>query len=137
MKTTTAAAAFLASRDFILEHRTNYDAAVRGFTWPTHEHFNWALDYFDGIASGNDRPALHIVDKEGTETIRSFAELSTASNRVANFLRSLGARRGDCLLLMLGNEVALWETLLAAIKLGVICDTGNDAADDQRSSGPR
>lgn len=35
-------------------------------------------------------------------------------------LRGLGARRGDCLLLMLGNEVALWETLLAAIKLGVI-----------------
>ena len=72
------------------------------------------------IAAGNDRPALHIVEEDGTETIRSFAELSAASNRVANFLRSLGARRGDCLLLMLGNEVALWETLLAAIKLGVV-----------------
>ena len=120
MNTTTAAAAFLASRDFILEHRTNYDAAVRGFAWPVHEHFNWALDYFDGIAASNDRPALYIVGEDGTETIRSFAELSAASNRVANFLRSLGARRGDCLLLMLGNEVALWETLLAAIKLGVI-----------------
>ena len=120
MNTTTAAAAFLASRDFILKYRTDYETAVRGFTWPSHEHFNWALDYFDGLAAGNDRPALHIVEEDGTETIRSFAELSAASNRVANFLRSLGARRGDCLLLMLGNEVALWETLLAAIKLGVI-----------------
>jgi acetyl-CoA synthetase len=120
MNTTTAGAAFFASRDFIVKHRTDYDAAVRGFAWPVHEHFNWALDYFDRIAAGNDRPALHIVEADGTETIRSFAELSAASNRVANFLRSLGARRGDCLLLMLGNEVALWETLLAAIKLGVI-----------------
>ena len=120
MSTTAATAAFLSGRDFLLKHRTDYDAAIRGFTWPAQEHFNWALDYFDVIAAGNDRPALHIVEEDGTETIRSFAELSAASNRAANFLRGLGARRGDCLLLMLGNEVALWETLLAAIKLGVI-----------------
>src|SRR5688572_29574154 len=98
MNTTTPAAAFLASRDFLLEHRTDYATAVRGFAWPAHERFNWALDYFDHIAAGNDRPALHIVEEDGTETIRSFAELSAASNRVANCLRSLGARRGDCLL---------------------------------------
>jgi acetyl-CoA synthetase len=118
--TTGAAAAFLAGRDFILKHRTAYDTAVRGFKWPTQEHFNWALDYFDAVATGNDRPALHIVEEDGTATIRSFAELSAASNRVANFLRRLGAQRGDCLMLMLGNEVALWETLLAAMKLGVV-----------------
>ncbi len=111
---------FLASRDLILKHRTDYEAAVREFRWPRHEHFNWALDYFDAIASGNDRPALHIVEDDGTETIRSFADLSIASNRVANFLRGVGARRGDCLMLMIGNEAPLWETLLAAMKLGVI-----------------
>jgi acetyl-CoA synthetase len=117
---TTASAAFLFARDFMLRHRTDYDTAVRTFAWPTQKHFNWALDYFDAVAAGNDRPALHIVQEDGTATIRSFAEVSAASNRVANFLRSLGARRGDCILLMLGNEVALWETLLAAIKLGVV-----------------
>jgi acetyl-CoA synthetase len=116
----TASAAFLFARDFMLRHRTDYDIAVRTFVWPAEEHFNWALDYFDAVAAGNDRPALHIVQEDGTATICSFAELSAASNRVANFLRSLGARRGDCILLMLGNEVALWETLLAAIKLGVV-----------------
>jgi acetyl-CoA synthetase len=120
MNSTGAAAAFLASRDFILKHRTDYETAVREFGWPRQERFNWALDYFDAVASGNDRSALHIVEEDGTETIRAFAELSAASNRVANFLRNLGARRGDCLMLMLGNEVALWETLLAAMKLGVV-----------------
>jgi acetyl-CoA synthetase len=111
---------FLASRDFILKHRTNYETAFREFEWPAQEHFNWALDYFDPVAAGNHRPALHIVEEDGTETIRSFAELSAASNRVANFLTNLGARKGDRLMLMLGNEVALWETLLAAIKLGLV-----------------
>jgi len=111
---------FLDARDFILTHRTEYDAAVRGFRWPSLRHFNWALDYFDSIAAGNDAPALHLVEEDGTETIRSFAQLATDSNRVANYLQSLGARRGDRLMLMLGNEVALWEVLLAAMKLGVV-----------------
>jgi acetyl-CoA synthetase len=120
MNTAGAAEAFFAAREFILKHRTAYDTAVRAFQWPAQRHFNWALDYFDTIAAGNDRPALHIVDDSGAETVRSFAELSAASNRLANFLRDLGARAGDCLLLMLGNQVELWETLLAAIKLGVV-----------------
>jgi acetyl-CoA synthetase len=120
MNTPEIASSFLARRDFILRHRTDYETAVREFEWPRQERFNWALDYFDIMAAGNDRPALHIVEEDGTETIRSFADLSAASNRVANFLNDLGARRGDCLMLMLGNEVALWETLLAAMKLGVV-----------------
>jgi len=120
MTTFGPAATFRASRDFLLQHRRDYQAAVRGFVWPAQERFNWALDYFDAVAAGNSRPALHLVEEDGTETLRSFAELSAASNRVANFLQALGARRGDCLMLMLGNELALWETLLAAIKLGVV-----------------
>jgi acetyl-CoA synthetase len=111
---------FLDARDFIVQHRADYDAAVAGFRWPSLRHFNWALDYFDSIAAGNDSPALHLVEEDGSETIRSFAQLAADSNRVANYLRSLGARRGDCLMLMLGNETALWEVLLAAMKLGVI-----------------
>jgi acetyl-CoA synthetase len=111
---------FVAARDFILEHRTNYEAAVRRFRWPTLEAFNWAIDYFDAIAQDNHRPALHLVEEDGSETIRSFAQLSADSNRAANYLRSRGARRGDRLMLMLGNEVALWEVLLAAMKLGMV-----------------
>ena len=41
-------------------------------------------NYFDAVAAGNGRPALHLVEEDGAETIRSFAELSAASNRVAH-----------------------------------------------------
>ncbi len=115
-----AAAAFIAARDFLIANRLNYDRAMREFRWPALTHFNWALDYFDVIAAGNEHPALHIVEEKGTEAIRSFAQLSADSNRVANFLKGLGAKRGDRLMLMLGNEVPLWETLLAAMKLGLV-----------------
>ena len=130
-----SASAFLAARDFLLERRLDYDAACCDFRWPQMERFNWALDHFDALARGNDRPALWIVDEAGGETRLSFAELSQRSNRVANFLRSKGVRRGDRVLLMLGNIAPLWECMLAAMKLGAVIIpattllTHNDLAD--------
>src|SRR5258707_8157327 len=115
---------FQDARAFLLKHRTDYDAAVKGFRWPDPVPFNWALDWFDAeLASspdGRDRTALWIVDAGHKETKLSFAALSARSNQVANFLRAQGLRRGDHLLLLLGNVVPLWETMLAAMKLGVV-----------------
>ena len=112
--------AFLQARDFLLAHRCDYAAAYRGFHWPRLTQFNWALDYFDPYARGNARPALHIVNEGGGETRRSFAELSERSDHVANYLRQLGVRRGDRILVMLGNVAPLWEIFLAAMKLGAV-----------------
>ena len=69
---------FRAARDFLLSHRGDYEAAYAGFQWPRPETFNWALDWFDTVAAGNDRPALWIVDDDDTETRLSFAPISTA-----------------------------------------------------------
>jgi acetyl-CoA synthetase len=112
--------AFLAARDFLIAHRDDYAAACAGFQWPRLDRFNWALDFFDVQARGNDRTALWIVDDEGGETRLSFAEISERSNRVANHLRACGVRRGDRVLVMLPNVVPLWEIMLAAIKLGAV-----------------
>lgn len=125
---------FLAARDFLLAHRTDYATAVRDFRWPQLGAFNWALDYFDVMAEGNSANALWIVEEDGSEQRYSFQQLATRSNQVANHLRSLGVRRGDRVLLMLGNDVALWDTMLAAFKLGavVIPATALLNADDLR-----
>jgi acetyl-CoA synthetase len=114
------AASFLRARDFLLAHRTDYETAYREFRWPELGEFNWALDHFDALARGTDSPALWIVEEDGTEQKLSFRELSARSNRAANFLRAQGVGRGDRILLMLGNEVALWEIMVAAIKLGAV-----------------
>jgi acetyl-CoA synthetase len=111
---------FLQARDFLLAHRTDYDTACRDFAWPVLDEFNWALDYFDVLAAGNDAPALWMVEEDGREQKLSFRKLAARSNRAANFLRGQGVRRGDRILLMLGNEVALWEIMLAAMKLGAV-----------------
>ena len=93
---------------------------MRDFTWPRLEHFNWALDYFDAMATGNDASALHVVNEDRSEHIRSFSAMSLRSSQLANFLRDRGIRRGDCVLVMLGNEIALWESLLALMKIGAV-----------------
>ncbi|CCD85525.1 putative acetyl-CoA synthetase [Bradyrhizobium sp. ORS 285] len=116
---------FKDARAFLLAHRTDYDAAVKGFRWPDPVPFNWALDWFDAeLASdpeSRERTALWIFDAaQDRQTKLSFTALSRRSNQVANFLRAQGLKRGDHLLLLLGNVVPLWETMLAAMKLGVV-----------------
>ena len=111
---------FLAARDQLFALRTDHPAANAAFAWPKLDRFNWAIDYFDAIARNNAAPALHIVEESGSEAKLSYAELSRRSSQVANFLVGRGTRAGDRILLMLGNEVPLWETMLAAIKIGAV-----------------
>jgi len=113
-------ATFRAARDLLLHHRDDYRAAMDEFSWPHLPEFNWALDWFDVIAAEHPgQEALRIVAEPGVTTL-TYGELAARSNQVANLLRELGARRGDRLLLMLGNIAPLWEVILAAIKLGLV-----------------
>lgn len=120
MRAVDATEQFRAARDFLLRHREDYTAAYEGFVWPRPALFNWALDWFDVIADGNDRPALHIVEEDGTERVTSFAAMATRSDQVANWLRVQGVSAGDRVLVMLGNQTELWETALAAMKLRAV-----------------
>ena len=112
--------AFREARDFLLAQRGRHDAAVAGFRWPQLQHFNWALDWFDVLARDNRATALWVVNEDGSEQRLSFQQMAERSNRVAHWLRSRGVKRGDRMLLMLGNVVPLWEITLAAIKLGAV-----------------
>ena len=72
------------------------------------------------ISLAKPKSALWIVEENGSELKFSFAELSRRSNQVANFLRRHGVRRDDRVVVMLPNVVAIWEVMLAALKLGAI-----------------
>ncbi len=116
---TSPGSAFRAARDLLLTHRGDYEAARREFAWPELDEFNWALDWFDVIAAEHpDRPALRIVGDDAASL--TYGELKARSGQVASWLRGLGVRRGDRVLLMLGNVAPLWEIILAAMKLGAV-----------------
>ncbi|AVO43544.1 AMP-binding protein [Simplicispira suum] len=111
---------FRQARDLLLQLRDDHAAATERFRWPRMTEFNWAIDHFDALAKGNHAPALWIVEVDGSEHRFSYAQVSARSSQVANFLKAQGVRRSDRVLLMLGNEPALWETMLATMKLGAV-----------------
>jgi acetyl-CoA synthetase len=109
-----------AARDFLLAHREDYATARRDFRWPVLETFNFALDWFDVIARERDREALRVVHQDGAVVSSRYSDLARRSDRLANHLRRLGLKRGDSVLLMLGNVTPLWESILAIAKLGAV-----------------
>lgn len=116
---TMASENYRAARDFLLEHRENYDKAVAEFRWPDITgRWNWATDYFDGYARGNDKTALWIVEEDGSEEKFTFAEMVTRSDKLAAWLTERGLGKGDPVILMLNNQVELWDAMLAIMKIG-------------------
>ena len=119
--TTVAHDVYAAARDFLLAHREDYDAAVAGFEWPALEGpFNWAIDWFDELARGNDATALWIVEEDGGEEKYTFEQMRTRSDKLAAWLRERGLGKGDAVLLMLGNQVEMWDAMLALMKIGAV-----------------
>ncbi|MDQ2845506.1 MAG: AMP-binding protein [Actinomycetota bacterium] len=118
---TDASDAVMKAREFLMANRTDLAAAIDGFRWPHPTEFNWGLEWFDVIAQQHpDRAALTIVEEDGTRTSCSYAAMSQRSDQVATWLRGLGVQRGDRIILMLGNQLELWEVILASIKLGAV-----------------
>ncbi|WP_059022427.1 AMP-binding protein [Mycobacterium sp. M26] len=117
----TASRVYRAARDHLIAHREDYEAAASGFQWPdVGTQFNWAIDWFDHIARGNPRTALRIVGDDGSDESYSFDDMAHRSDRVARWLADGGVEPGDRVMLMLGNQVELWESMLAVMKLGAV-----------------
>ena len=119
---TTATDQLRAARDFLLEHRSDYDTAVRDFVWPRPGHFNFATDWFDAVLA-TEHPegvALRLIEADGTDASYTFAGLKQRSDQLAGWLRAAGVARGMRVLVLLGNQVELWETTLAVMKLGAV-----------------
>lgn len=115
-------------------HREDYQTAYAGFAWPDPAIYNFATDWFDGLAEERgDQIALWVIDPpsdrsdpdvepgaSGRELKLTFAELRDRSIAVGRWFSDHGLRRGDRLLVVLGNCVALWEVMLAAIRIGAV-----------------
>ncbi|RKW69559.1 AMP-binding protein [Galactobacter caseinivorans] len=113
---------YRAARDQLLALREDYATAKAEFVWPQLTHFNFGLDWFDEVAASprGTTEALVIVEEDGRQTRRTWKQLSARSNQVANWFRAQGIKRGDRVILMLTNQVELWEIMLAGMKHGVV-----------------
>jgi acetyl-CoA synthetase len=120
LRLTEAHHLFARRRDLLIDLRSDLDAARKAFTWTRPGLFNWALEWFDVIAADNPRPALELLHADGRSRTVTYQQLSTRSDRIANWLVRLGVQREDRLMVVLGQQSELWETILACLKIGAV-----------------
>jgi acetyl-CoA synthetase len=100
---------------------TDYEAARRSFQWERPERFNFATDVIDRHAA--ERPgslALLWSDEAGRERSFTFAELRQHSLHAAQFLTSLGVRRGDRVFILMPRVPEWWFLVLGCIRAGIV-----------------
>lgn len=117
----TATTAYRAARDQLLSLQGDPDRARAEFAYPqVGDTWNWAVDWFDAFARGNDKPGLIVVEEDGSDQTLTFDQIATRSDQVAAFLTAQGVGRGDSVIVMLGNQVELWDTMLGIMKIGAV-----------------
>jgi acetyl-CoA synthetase len=107
---------------------TDYDAAVRDFSWaqarnrldglPRGRGLNIAHEAVDRHAAGprRDAVALRCVAKAGGVSELTYADLARQTSRFANLLRSLGVGKGDRVFTLLGRVPELYVAALGTLK---------------------
>jgi acetyl-CoA synthetase len=85
------------------------------------ENFNFAYDIIDEYARLEpDRLALVWCNDEGEENSFTFADLKYWSEKTANYLKSLGIKKGDRVLLLLRRRYEFYFFVFALARIGAI-----------------
>ena len=100
---------------------TDYEETCRQVRFEAPEHYNFGFDLIDARAETSDKTACVAVDAPGEAITRlTFGDLARSSNRFANVLRELGARRGDLAYVMIPRIPAWYDVLIGCAKAGVV-----------------
>ncbi|MBR7071855.1 MAG: AMP-binding protein [Clostridia bacterium] len=85
------------------------------------DSFNFAFDVVDAIAKKNPgKLAMLHLDRNRVERRFSFADMKRGSNMCANYFKSIGIKKGDRVMLVLGRHYQFWYAILGLHKLGAI-----------------
>ena len=85
------------------------------------DNFNFAFDLVDRLAKREpDKLAMLHISRDGTERRFTFTDIMKASNRCANYFKSLGIKKGDRVMLVLKRHYQFWFAMMGLNKLGAI-----------------
>ncbi len=97
------------------------DGSLQSISFKDPDHFNFAFDVVDELARRKpDKLAMLHVDKNKVERRFTFEDISRASNRAANYFKTLGIKRGDRVLLILKRHYQFWIAMMGLNKLGAV-----------------
>jgi acyl-coenzyme A synthetase/AMP-(fatty) acid ligase len=108
-----------------MHNLADYESTCASFQWDRPTQFNFATDVIDDWARRAPlQLAMHWIDDYGHEVKRTFADISTSSQRLCNVLTKLGVKRGDTLLLVLPRLPQWWDAFTACLRMGVVVAPG-------------
>ncbi len=85
------------------------------------EKFNFAFDIIDEIAKKDpNKVALLHISRDKEERRFTFSDIKKYSCRAANYFKSLGIKKGDRVMLVLGRDYQFWYTLLGLNRIGAV-----------------
>ena len=94
---------------------------LSGIQFKNEDNFNFAFDIVDEIARRTpDKLAMLHVDREKNERRFTFGDISKKSAQTANYLESLGIKRGDKVLVVLKRHYQFWFVITALHKMGAV-----------------
>ena len=100
---------------------SSYEEFKNNFKMYPTEDFNFAYDCMDVLAKEKpEKVAMRWTNVEGAKRDFTFADLKYYSDKTANFLSSVGIKKGDAVMLILKRHYEYWWTILALHKLGAI-----------------
>ncbi len=98
----------------------DYAESCAHFRWQVPETFNFGADVVDAHAVDEARLALVWCDETGAEERLTFADVSRASNRLANTLADRGVGKGDRVIIMLPRRPHWQIAMIACLMLGAV-----------------
>lgn len=101
---------------------TDYKSLMKNFRITYPDTFNFAYDVIDVLGrEKSQKTALVYVSGDKSEIKRyTFSDLSRESDRAANYLKSLGVKKGSVVLLILKRSYLFWFIMLALHKIGAV-----------------
>lgn len=99
----------------------SYEDFKQNFKINVPENFNFGYDVVDAWAEAEpEKKALVWCDEEDNEKVFTFTQIKALSNRTANFLKSLGIKKGSVVMMILRRRWEYWVCATALHKLGAI-----------------
>ncbi|KZX12237.1 AMP-binding protein [Methanobrevibacter curvatus] len=99
----------------------SYEDFKENFQFKIPKNFNFGYDVVDKYAElYPEKIAIVWCNDEGEEETFTFKDIKEKSNKIANFLRKIGIKKGDGVILTLKNRYEFWFSVMALHKIGAI-----------------
>ena len=94
---------------------------LKAIDFVNEDKFNFGFDVVDEIANKDpEKTAMIHIANDKTERVFTFKDMKQASNRCANYFKSLGIKKGDKVMLILKRHYQFWFAIVALHKLGAV-----------------